>query len=47
MRGGMRDKVSESWKRNMLKRMMHSNSFYGVMFARHDDALDGGDDAPV
>ena len=26
------DKVSESWKRNTLKRMMHSNSFYGVMF---------------
>ncbi len=26
------DKVSESWKRSTLKRMMHSNSFYGVMF---------------
>ena len=26
------DKVSESWKRNTLERMMKANSFYGVMF---------------
>ena len=30
------DKVSESWKRNTLKRMMHRNSFHGVMFVPLD-----------
>ena len=37
------DKVSESWKRNTLKRMMHANSFYGVMFV----PLDLGFDCPL
>ena len=34
------DKVSESWKRNTLKRMMHRNSFYGVMFVPLDLEFD-------
>ena len=41
------DKVSEPWKRKTLKRMMHRNSFYGVMSVRNDDALDGRDYASV
>ena len=34
------DKVGESWKRKTLERMMHANSFYGVMFVPLDLEFD-------